>query len=133
MIRAVTIEGVADAATLHAIRAAVGVGVRIRVETRPLSWGELVTLVATETGLPRAGILGPSHARPTSWAREALVWAGRELLGLSYPVLGSRIGDRDHTSIMAAFKRATRRRREDHGFRLVTERLAKAHAARCGS
>jgi chromosomal replication initiation ATPase DnaA len=87
---------------------------------------ELVRFVAFQTGVRTAEIVGPQRCRRVFRARAAVVWASIRLLGKSYSVVGRVLGDRDHTTIINAVRRAEEMRRIDPAFGLLCGRLEAA-------
>lgn len=47
-------------------------------------------------------LVGDSRKYPVVWYRQATMAALRRLTGLSFPAIGRRFGDRDHTTVMHA-------------------------------
>ena len=88
--------------------------------TRPIA----LVLSATERmfDVSRPALLSNQRTRWVVLARDAAIWAARTAFGISYPQLGRRL-QRDHTTIMTAFRRAEALRRHDAEFRRMTDGL----------
>lgn len=147
--RRAVIEGALDAYTIEALRAVVleaPRGVSLRVETVPFapppplpaappipvivlperndrSIGELIEQVAYETGVSAARIRGDRRNAPEVRARIAVCWAASELLGRSSTVIGRALGDRDHSTILSARRRADTLLGRDPAFVQLTSKL----------
>lgn len=73
---------------------------------------EAVTKIVRRV-LPRFGMEGEApeilcskdRHRTIAEARHVAVWVTRKVLGLSFPELGREFGNRDHTTMMNAFRR----------------------------
>jgi chromosomal replication initiation ATPase DnaA len=115
-IRAVILEGEADAATIAILREAMESPELSIVFAGP-SVGEIVARVAYETGLTRAEIVGNACGRPHYRARCAVAMLARTLSGKSSVQIGRALGDRDHSSILRALRRAEAFRETDPAFR----------------
>jgi chromosomal replication initiation ATPase DnaA len=85
---------------------------------------KVVGRVAFEMGMTRTHIIGQGREAAHARARFAIVWVVREAYGLSYPQIGRQLGGRDHTTIMAAYKRAVAMRTgNDPSFVRLTDKL----------
>jgi chromosomal replication initiation ATPase DnaA len=60
----------------------------------------IIGVVADEFGLTVADITSMYRQPRFVLARHVAMWLARRTTGLSYPQIGARFGDRDHTSIM---------------------------------
>lgn len=83
----------------------------------------LVELAAIWFGVSEAAITGPSRARKYCRPRFAVMWVATEAFGLSSVVIGRQMGDRDHSTVLAAVRRAEEWREEDQTYRDLTDRL----------
>lgn len=81
---------------------------------------EIVQRAAMLTGLMRAEIVGDCRQRTVARARFAVCVVASRKLGRSSVAIGRALGDRDHTSILYALRRAETLVRDDEDFaRLV--------------
>lgn len=71
-------------------------------------------------GVSPADIIGPSRRHDHVIPRFAAVWVSRKR-GYSLPQIGKRLGDRDHTTILSAERRAEQLRATDPYFRSATD------------
>ena len=78
---------------------------------------------STITGIAVPQILGRGRSPEVAFARFAIIWAIREELGYSFPRIGRALGRRDHTTILAGYKRAEALRRSDSAFSGLSEQL----------
>jgi chromosomal replication initiator protein len=70
----------------------------------------LLSEVATRYGIDAADILGKDRHKTVARARHIAIYVARERWDWSYPELGRRFGNRDHTSCMHACRRMARER-----------------------
>lgn len=83
---------------------------------------EIVQRAAMLTGLTRAEIVGDCRQRTVARARFAVCVVASRKLGRSSVAIGRALGDRDHTSILYALRRAETLVRDDEDFaRLVSD------------
>lgn len=82
-----------------------------------------IRAVAQAFGFTGRDLLGPWRSATIARARFAAVWLVRETLPLSLPQIGRAFGNRDHSTIASAVRRAKALRLEDAEFREVTDRL----------
>jgi chromosomal replication initiator protein len=61
--------------------------------------------VAEEFGLTVAEITGNSRKKPVVQARHMAIGLARELLAVSYNVLGREFGNRDHATTLSSVRR----------------------------
>lgn len=69
--------------------------------------------VAAEFGITRDDIIGPSRKAHIILPRHIAMWIGREMTELSLPEIGRRFGGRDHSTALAAIRRANERMQRD--------------------
>lgn len=127
-MRAILIEGDADAATIAAIRAVLeqangDVRIKATASRRPATFSDIMSQVSFETGMTSAVMIGPFRGAGAVRARTAVIWASCELLGLSQQRVGDKLGFRDHSTIGAAMKRAERWLETDPAFQRLTAKL----------
>lgn len=77
------------------------------VEVRELTVGKILAAVAVAFETSAPAICGPARDKFTSRARFAASYIIRQRLGLSLTEIGRRLGNKDHTTVMNALKRAT--------------------------
>jgi chromosomal replication initiator protein len=75
---------------------------------KPITWDVVVRSVAEFYGIPHEDILSTRRNGPIVKARQVALFLCRELLGLSYPKLGSLFGGRDHSTALHAVKKITK-------------------------
>ena len=63
---------------------------------------ELLIAASSVYGVSVSAILGRSRDRATVLARHAVIWTLRNESDLSLSEIGAALGDRDHTTILAA-------------------------------
>ena len=94
---------------------------------RYTTMAETLLVEASEaTGLPISRIQGGERSRKIATVRFAIFWVMREYSGLSLPQIGRALGDRDHTTVMHACRRAKTLRATDPEFLALCDRLAEA-------
>ena len=84
----------------------------------------LLAEASEATGLPISRIQGGERSRKIATVRFAIFWVMREYSGLSLPQIGRALGNRDHTTVMHACRRALVLRETDPEFRALCDRLA---------
>ena len=91
---------------------------------------DVVKFVSFHTGVPATVINGPFRGIAPFRARAAVAWAAVRLLGKNSTVVARSMGDRDHTSILHAVRRAECDFMvADPAFRLLCGRLRAAFEA----
>lgn len=75
--------------------------------------------------IPPRELLGPGRTDRLARVRFAVAWVARKHHGRSYPEIGRGLGNRDHTSMMNAVKRAEELIQTDPSFYALCETLAK--------
>lgn len=69
------------------------------------SLNQIIEAVSAEYGVPVDQIKGPSRKAPVALARHVAVFIARKVLRDSWKHLGTAFGNRDHTSMMHAYKK----------------------------
>ncbi|MCA0418157.1 MAG: hypothetical protein LCH80_05465 [Proteobacteria bacterium] len=83
----------------------------------------IVDAVAATTGLTRTDITSMRRTPEIVEARSTVFWLARELTGSSYDMIGTAVGNRDHTTVLAGCDRAAARRERDADYRTATDTL----------
>lgn len=83
----------------------------------------IIDAVAATTGLTRTDLLAERRTVDIAEARNTVFWLARELTELSYQTIGDLVGGRDHSSVLAGWKRVGERRLNDLDFRVATDAL----------
>lgn len=86
----------------------------------------LIDCSAAQTGVSAALLTGDTRTVQVSLARFAVAWVAHHGLGASPAAIARRFGGRHPSSIRHALDRAAGLRREDAGFRDLTDRLLAA-------
>ncbi|HBB54863.1 MAG TPA: hypothetical protein DCZ49_01600 [Hyphomonadaceae bacterium] len=73
----------------------------------------VLTIVAKQFDLPHADLIGPRRTKNLVQARHVAIWLARTLSGRSFPMIGSKFGGRDHTTVMHAFSKIDAERASD--------------------
>lgn len=72
----------------------------------PLSYrgmfDDIIHICARHHGTTREAMLSPSRERREVRARQSAMFIARRVTGRSYPEIGRRIGERDHTTVLHA-------------------------------
>ena len=74
----------------------------------------IINTTAQTLGFTREQLVGSSRRRSLVEARQIAMYITRNLTDLSYPEVGKGFGNRDHTTVMHAFKKIQARISEDH-------------------
>lgn len=121
-IRAVIIDGPADAETIAQIRAAISDPRQVIVYARP-TVEEILERVSHEMGVAIAEIRMPGgRAGRGLRARRAVIWLAYRLTGKGRKVIADVL-HRDASTIHHALWRADDMREADPAFRMLTDRL----------
>lgn len=94
---------------------------------------EALRCVAESYLVSVAELLSKDRHKGIAEGRGVACWLLRTLTRMSFPEIGRALGNRDHTTIMAAVKKCERRREEERGFEVFTDALAAAVKARMGT
>ena len=78
----------------------------------------IIAAVSAVTGVHRIDMLSDRRDEETARARFAALWLATKMIRISTPALGRAFGDRDHTTILYALRRAEELRASDRGFRV---------------
>ncbi|KAF0124338.1 MAG: hypothetical protein FD152_3046 [Xanthobacteraceae bacterium] len=81
-------------------------GVRLPVEAPEATFALQIKTTCRATGLSRAELLGHCRRKHLTVVRAELYWIGAVHYGLSLPLIGRLMGDRDHTTILYGKRRA---------------------------
>ncbi|HEX3510714.1 MAG TPA: chromosomal replication initiator protein DnaA [Solirubrobacteraceae bacterium] len=74
-------------------------------------------------GLTRSELLSAGRSARLAWPRQLAMYLARELTGESLPAIGREFGNRDHTTVMHACKRAGQRCAAEDDAREAVEKL----------
>jgi chromosomal replication initiator protein len=78
-------------------------------EQGPASIDHIQAATARHFGLTTQELLSRSRVERVAWPRQLAMYLARELTDHSLPAIGRAFGDRDHTTVMNACRRATER------------------------
>ncbi len=81
----------------------------------------VIAAVSAVTGVDRNDILSDRRHAETARARCAALWLSTKMIQVSMPTLARIFGDRDHSTILHALRRAEERRDDEASFRLETD------------
>ena len=84
----------------------------------------LLVEASAATGISIPRLKGGERSKAVCMPRFAIFWLLREYSGLSLPQIGRALGDRDHTTVMHACRRAKALRVTDPEFLALCDRLA---------
>jgi chromosomal replication initiation ATPase DnaA len=83
----------------------------------------IIEFAGVAFSVSEGAILGPTRAARIVRARDAVAWVAKEAFGTSSVDIGRALGERDHSTILTAQRRAEALRATDEGFRDATDRL----------
>lgn len=86
---------------------------RLRSKERPLTIDDIMQVTAQRFELSVKDLKSECRAQAVVRARHIAMWLARELTQRSYPQIGQRFGDRDHTSVIHGVKKITGLRQRD--------------------
>ncbi|SCW61576.1 dnaA protein helix-turn-helix [Sphingobium faniae] len=84
---------------------------------------DIIDTVAWWSGVPASDIIGPNRRWSYFRPRAAVCWLAIKIGGASTTTIGRVLGDRDHSTIIHAKRRADALRLIDPAFRRLTDRL----------
>jgi chromosomal replication initiation ATPase DnaA len=87
-------------------------------------WQIICRLVCAEMQIPMSELKGPTRVAKFMHARHIACWLLRRHANLSFPVIGRRLGGRDHTTIMNSCRRVDEMRERDGAFRVLIDDLS---------
>jgi chromosomal replication initiator protein len=76
-------------------------------ETNPISAAEIIRAVSTYYKISADDLSGSSRAQAIALARQIAMYICREQTNLSLPKIGQLFGNRDHTTVMYAYKKVS--------------------------
>jgi chromosomal replication initiator protein len=82
-------------------------GFLARPSLAKLTADEVIREVASSYGLKVSDLKGTRRHRSVSLPRQVAMYLCREMLGLSYPEIGERLGGRDHTTVISGHRKVT--------------------------
>lgn len=86
--------------------------------------GKATQLVAAETGIGVAEIVGDRRYQRLVRARAAVAWVARRTSERTLQQIASALGRTDHTTVLQMLRKAEQLRRVDPDFRAMTDRVA---------
>jgi chromosomal replication initiator protein len=84
---------------------------------------EIQQATCAHFGLTAEELLSSTRTPRIAWPRQLAMYLARELTGASLPAIGREFGGRDHTTVLHACRRASKRLASDDGSREVVEKL----------
>ncbi len=90
--------------------------------------GDIIQCAAREFCVPRVAILNESRLKSVAEARRCAMAVARQLTRFSYPELG-RAFERDHSTVIAAVRSASRSIQNDKGFAFAMQNVMKQSKA----
>lgn len=83
----------------------------------------IIEAVCATTGLARHEILSDRRTAELATARYTVFWLANKLTDLSSGAMARLVGDRDHTTVLLARRRAEELRATDPAYRVATDAL----------
>jgi chromosomal replication initiation ATPase DnaA len=96
-------------------------GIPLPIENKQI--GRVVEFAAVAFAVSDGAILGPTRAARVVRARDAIAWVADQAFGTSSVAIGRALGERDHSTVLAALRRAQQWREADDDYREITDRL----------
>ncbi|MCA9564528.1 MAG: chromosomal replication initiator protein DnaA [Myxococcales bacterium] len=97
----------------------------LRAESRSVSVEKIQKTVCTYFNVRLADLRGKTRKRDVSHPRQIAMYLAKEITGESYPQLGKAFGGRDHTTVLAGYRRIESMISEDMTTRAAVENLAR--------
>lgn len=73
------------------------------LQGKRLSFKQIIEVVSEFYDISKKDIVGPTRIKEVVKARQIVAYLAREKLKKSYPVIGQRLGDRDHTTVLYSY------------------------------
>ncbi len=86
----------------------------IQQSSRRTTPSQIINSVAAYFEIPQEDITGQSRRKITLEPRQISVFLLREILGMSYPDIGEKLGKRDHTTIIHSYNKISREINTNH-------------------
>jgi chromosomal replication initiator protein len=102
---------------------------KLAARGEPSSIGEIQAAVGAHFGLAQGELLSTTRATRIAWPRQVAMYLARELTGQSLPAIGRQFGGRDHTTVLHACRRASKRIEDDDDARRSVEKLCQTLTA----
>ena len=99
---------------------------RLGLRSQPPATPTIATIqdaVCAHFSISREELLSRSRAQRLAWPRHVAIYLARQLTDHSLPVIGREFGDRDHSTVLNACRRAAERVQTDSTAHSVVERL----------
>src|SRR5262249_8515775 len=95
----------------------------LRHPQRIVTVEQIQRVVADHYGIPEEAMKVRKRTNSIAFPRQVAMFLCRELTELSLSEIGSRVGGRDHTTVMHAREKIGQAREEDPQIRLILQRL----------
>ena len=99
---------------------------RLGLRSQPPATPTIATIqdaVCAHFAVSRDELLSRSRAQRLAWPRHVAIYLARELTDHSLPLIGREFGDRDHSTVLNACRRAAERLERDSAAHSVVDRL----------
>ncbi|MFP6665651.1 MAG: chromosomal replication initiator protein DnaA [Deltaproteobacteria bacterium] len=97
-----------------------------RVSASPITMDHVKKVVAEHFGLSVTELCSKRRTQHIAQARQVAMHLAREVIGASYPSIGSEFGGRDHSTVIHACKKIIQQRNENPGFTTTLRSLEEA-------
>ncbi len=87
-------------------------------------WKVVCNLVCAEMQVPMGDLIGPTRVAKYTHARHVACWLMRRHTSMSLPLIGHRMGGRDHTTALNSVRRVEAMRERDGVFRALVDDLS---------
>ncbi|MCX7981878.1 MAG: chromosomal replication initiator protein DnaA [Syntrophales bacterium] len=91
-----------------------------------ISIEDVLKVVASKTGIKVSDIKSPKKNKNIAFARQLAMFMARRLTPLSFPDIGQKIGNRDHSTVIYACSKWERMMEEDMKLRKLVEEIEEA-------
>lgn len=92
----------------------------------------ILDLVASHFKVRKMELVGPCRTADLMQARMITYWLMRRFTKLSLPIIGKRLGDRDHTTVLNGVRKIDRLRAADPAVAELTDKLGRIVEFRLG-
>ena len=86
----------------------------IQQSGRKITPNQIINSVAVYFEIPISDISGQSRRKSAMEPRQIVIFLLREMLGMSYPDIGEKLGKRDHTTIIHSYEKISKEINKNH-------------------
>ncbi len=97
----------------------------VKSDSRQVTVEVVQRVISEHFGIKISDLKSERRTKSLAFARQVAMYMSRKLVGASYPTIGEKFGDRDHTTVLHAVSVIEKRREEDPVFQTTVDTLRK--------